>query len=351
MTPTEGGMSGSLADEIDVRFFEHGGRLDLARALYSEAPQPWIDLSTGISPWTYPAPPLAAGDLHRLPDAAALRRLMETAREAYKIPSAATAVPVPGTDAGLSILPWLFREPKRVAVLSPCYSGHAAAWAAAGHSVSEIDSFDRAGNAAILIAVNPNNPDGRFIEHSQLAATVSPLKRRDGLLIVDEAFADADESHSLLPHVGRLDYTLVLRSVGKFYGAGGVRLGFAITSHPIAERLKAALGAWPISAQALAFGLAALPDRSWAGEQRTRLAAAASQLGAVLTEAGCFVLGGTALFRLAGHPLSRTLFAHLASKGILTRPFKDRSVLRFGLPAGPEELERLREALQTAPKE
>ncbi len=49
--------------------------------------------------------------------------------------------------------------------------------------------------------------------------------------------------------------------------------------------------------------------------------------------------------------MSRTLFAHLARNGILTRPFKDRSMLRFGLPAGPEELERLREALQTAPKE
>ncbi len=85
--------------------------------------------------------------------------------------------------------------------------------------------------------------------------------------------------------------------------------------------------------------------------QRARLAEAAKQLDAVLTEAGCRVLGGTALFKLAGHPLSRTLFAHLARKGILTRPFKERSVLRFGLPPGPEELERLREALQTAPKE
>ncbi len=72
-----------------------------------------------------------------------------------------------------------------------------------------------------------------------------------------------------------------------------------------------------------------------------------SQLEAALTgEAGCRVLGGTALFRLAEHPLSATLFAHLARKGILARPFKNRSVLRFGLPAGPEELERLRDAMQ-----
>ncbi len=207
-------------------------RLDLARAIHAGAPEPWIDLSTGISPWAYPVPALAPADFHRLPDAGALHRLIETARKAYKIPPMAAVVPLPGTDAGLSILPWLFREPKRVAVLAPCYPGHAAAWAAAGHSVSEAGLARPGGNAAIVIAVNPNNPDGRFIEHGKLAAALPPLKRGNGLLIVDEAFADADESHSLLPHVARLDYSLVLRSMGKFYGAGGVRLGFAITSHP-----------------------------------------------------------------------------------------------------------------------
>ncbi len=262
-----------------------------------------------------------------------------------------SVVPLPGSDAGLSILPWLFREPKRVAVLSPCYSGHAAAWTAAGHSVSAIDTLDRAGSAAILIVANPNNPDGRFIEHAKLAAALPSLKRGNGLLVVDEAFADADENHSLLPHVARLDYTLVFRSIGKFYGAGGVRLGFAITSHPVAARLREALGSWPVSAQAIAFGEAALADEEWAAVRRTKLNEAASQLDAVLTGAGCRVLGGTALFRLVEFPLSRTLFSHLARRGILTRPLKDRSALRFGLPGGTEEFERLREALQSAPKE
>ena len=344
-------MGGSLADGIDVRFFEHGGRLDLARELYPEAPEPWIDLSTGISPWGYPVPHFAAGDFYRLPDATALHRLIEIARKAYRVPSMAAVVALPGTDAGLSILPWLFREPKRVAVLAPCYPGHAAAWTAAGHSVTKAGSIDRVGSAAILIAVNPNNPDGRLIPHAGLAAALHSLKRRDGLLIVDEAFADADESHSLLPHVARLDYTLVLRSAGKFFGAGGVRLGFAITSHPIAERLRAALGAWPVSAQAIAFGEAALADAGWAAMQRARLSEAANQLHAMLMEAGCRILGGTALFRLAEHPAAWQLFAHLAGNGILTRPFKDSSALRFGLPAGPEEFARLQEALQMAPKE
>jgi cobalamin biosynthetic protein CobC len=340
-------MTGSMANEIDPRFFEHGGRLDLARALYPDAPGPWIDLSTGISPWSYPVPHLEGEKFQRLPDGTELESLSAMAKKAFSVSDAAEIVALPGTDAGLSILPWLFREPKRVAVLAPAYSGHAAAWITAGHSVTEAASLDRALGAAIIIIVNPNNPDGRFLPHDKLAALVTAIKRRRGLLLVDEAFADADKGHSLLPAAARLDHTLVLRSAGKFYGAGGVRLGFAITSHPVAGRLRAALGAWPVSAQAIAFGQAALADGAWAEAQRAKLKEAAEQLDSVLARADFKILGGTALFRLAGHPESRDLFIRLAGKGILTRPFKDRNALRFGIPAGQAELARLREALQS----
>ncbi|HZV20565.1 MAG TPA: threonine-phosphate decarboxylase CobD [Hyphomicrobiales bacterium] len=336
-------------EELDQRFLEHGGRLDVARAAYPSAPEPWIDLSTGISPWTYPAPPISPEALHSLPSPGALQRLADIAHKAYRAPFAAQVVPLPGSDAGLSVLPWLFRTPKRVAVLAPAYSGHAAAWAAAGHSVAEIAGLDGIGSAAILIAVNPNNPDGRLLHHAELAKALTPLRRRDGLLIVDEAFADADESHSVLPLVAKLDYTIVLRSLSKFYGAGGIRLGFGITSHPVAARLKAALGAWPLSAQAIAFGSAALSDEPWAASQRARLRGAAQALDLALENAGLTILGGTALFRLAAHRSAACLFVHLARSGILVRPFRNRPWLRFGLPAGEEEKARLTEALRSAP--
>ncbi len=336
---------GALVNDIDPRFYERGGRLDVARELYPEAPEPWIDLSAAISPWSYPFPALSDSEMHRHPDAAALQSLSTAAKKAYRAPAVADAVPVPGVNVGLSVLPWLFREPKRVAMLAPAHSGHAAAWEAAGHSVSEITSLDRAGKAAILIAVNPSHVDGRIVPRGELAASLPPLKRRDGLLIVDETFADADPGHSLLPEVARLDYTLVFRSLGEFYGAAGIGLGFAITSHPIAGRLRSALGAWPVSAQALAFGETALADTVWADSQRARLKEAANGLDSVLAAAGLRCLGGTALFRLAACPGVSELFSRLASQAILARPFQDRNALRFGLPRDEEELSRIRQAL------
>jgi cobalamin biosynthetic protein CobC len=330
---------------IDPRFYERGVRLDVARAIYPQALEPWIDLSTAISPWSYPAPSLAEDDLRRFPGEAALRALGETARAAYRAPRAVEVVPFPGADLGLSILPWLFREPKRVAILAPAHSGHGAAWEAAGHSVSDIASLDRAGKAAILVAVNPSHIDGRVISQADLVAAIQPLKRRDGLLIVDETHADADENCSVLPSVNRLDTTLVLRSLGAFYGAAGVGLGFAFTSHPIAGRLKAALGAWPISALALAFGRAALGDADWKAAQRDRLTEAGGQLEAALA-AVVLRPEGAGLFRLAQCSEPVALFTRLAEQGILAKPIRGREALRFGLPRGEDELSRLRQALQ-----
>lgn len=331
---------------MHLGFFEHGGRLDLAKKLYPQAPEPWMDLSTGISPWSYPAPEVAAYNLRGLPDAGALQSLIGIAKRTYRVPKGAEVVALPGTEIGLSVIPWLFREPKRVAVLGPAYGSHAKAWMAAGHSVSQVSSLNEASGAAILIVVNPNNPDGRFLPHSDLAAVLPPLRRRNGLLIVDEAFADTDESYSLLPVVARLDHTLVLRSIGKFFGAGGIRLGFAITSHPVAERLRAALGSWPVSAQGIAFGTAALADGDWAIKQRQRLREAANEMDRVLSEAGFTIAGGTSLFRFAAHPRSSEIFSHLAKNGILARPFQNRNALRFGLPGSTEQLGRLRDTLK-----
>ena len=341
-------MAASVAKNEAAGFFEHGGRLDLARKIYPGAPLPWIDLSTCVSPWAYPVPPVDAEAWQRLPEPDALVSLLAAARKAYRVPDAASVVALPGTEIGLNTLPWLFREPKRVEVLGPTYSSHIKAWEAAGHSVTPINALSEAGRAAIVAVVNPNNPTGTVLTQAELAAIVGPIRRKGGLLVIDEAFADEDDSLSILPNVARLDHTLVFRSLGKFYGAAGVRLGFAMTSHPVAERLKGAMGAWPISAAALALGEAALSDENWKLEHRKKLKAAAADLDSLLTEAGLQLLGGTSLFRFAAMDASEEVFAKLAWHGILTRPFAHRSALRFGLPKDATEAARLREALRAA---
>ena len=126
-----------------------------------------------------------------------------------------------------------------------------------------------------------------------------------------------------------------------------MRLGFAITSHPVAARLRAALGAWPVSTRAIEYGLAAFGDPGWAAAQRGKLKAGAAALDALLARFGFRNIVGTALFRFAEHVHSHGVFQHLAKSGILTRPYRDVNALRLGLPGSDEERERLSEALSS----
>jgi cobalamin biosynthesis protein CobC len=326
----------------------HGGDLGAARKLFPHAPEPFIDLSTGINPFSYPLPPLDRAVFARLPEPAALDRLCGVAAAAYGAPSAAHVVAAPGVQ---SLLPLVFglASPGRAIVRAPTYAEHARVVALAGHDVKEAADVRRLAKADLAIVVNPNNPDGRLVAKDELLALANMLGF--GLLVVDEAFMDAaPPGQSLAAEVTRPN-VLVLRSFGKFFGLAGLRLGFALAPPALAARLRAALGPWAVSGPALAIGTAALADAAWIAATRIRLATAAQRLDALLTGAGLELAGGTALFRLVHAPTAVELFDRLGHAGIFVRRFADHPTwLRFGLPGSEVEWERLAAALAGAPR-
>jgi cobalamin biosynthesis protein CobC len=329
---------------MDAAPIEHGGDLGAARLLFPGAPEPFIDLSTGINPYPYPIPQLSPDLFTRLPEAAALDRLAAIAARAYGAPSAAHVVPAPGTQILLPSVAALVR-PGHAAVLGPTYAEHIRAAAQAGHQVAEVTEMAGLRNAELAIVVNPNNPDGRIVPRGALLACARDLPA-GGLLVVDEAFMDVGgPGGSLAPESGRHNI-VVLRSFGKFFGLAGLRLGFALAGPAIAARLRAGLGPWAVAGPAIAIGAAALSDLSWAAMTRARLAQAASRLDQVLTGAGLEVAGGTSLFRLVRTEAAPELFQHLGRAGILVRRFRDQAGwLRFGLPASEPDWQRLAAAL------
>jgi len=323
----------------------HGGDLGAARRLFPDATEPFIDLSTGINPNSYPLPPLPAELFARLPDAAATARLATAAATSYGAPSAAHVVPAPGTQGLLGLVAGLVRR-GRAAILTPTYNEHARAARLAGHSVIETRESAALGDADLAIVTNPNSPDGRLIEREALLAVAAKLRARGGVLVVDEAFMDVGPpGFSLAGDVGRGNL-VVLRSFGKFFGLAGIRLGFALLDRPSAVRLAAMLGPWAVSGPALAIGAAALADTAWIEATRHRLLQASGRLDAILIGAGLGIPGGTALFRLVRTPAAAALFQHLGRAGILVRNFPDNATwLRFGLPAGEEDWLRLQIAM------
>jgi cobalamin biosynthesis protein CobC len=324
-------------------FTYHGGALEVARRLAPGAPSPWIDLSTGINPHPYPVPELALEAWSRLPESGALAELEAAAAGRYRA-AAENVVAGPGSQALIQALARVM-QPRAVGVLGPTYGGLAAAFTAAGARVEEVNRIDDIGDFPVAIVVNPNNPDGRITQRAELLELAERLRRRGGLLIVDEAFADFDgASESLAPVLPA--GAVVLRSFGKSFGLAGLRLGFAIASPEIVKPLRAALGEWPVSGPAITIGTRALADLAWTDAMRDRLGEDAARLDELLTGNGWRVVGGTRLFRLAAKADARAVFERLLAAGILARPFAhapDR--LRFGIPGEENAWRRLAAAL------
>src|SRR6202043_2347459 len=95
-----------------------------------------------------------------------------------------------------------------------------------------------------LIVVNPNNPDGRAIARADLAAFAQAWTATGRRLIVDEAFADVRPDVSVLAMPELPAGVTVLRSLGKFFGLAGLRVGFVVVTEPGAAALRPLLGGW-----------------------------------------------------------------------------------------------------------
>jgi cobalamin biosynthetic protein CobC len=214
-----------------------------------------------------------------------------------------------------------------------------------GAAPVDLDRLDEADGQTLILA-NPNNPDGRIHGVADLLAL---LDRRgsDGWLVVDEAFADGHPGISLATFVADDRRLMLLRSFGKFFGLAGLRLGFLVAPRAIIARVRDRLGAWPVSAAAIAIGTAAYRDTAWIEAMRDQLQREAKALDALLLGHGYQPIGQSPLFRLIETPHAMALFERLAGQAILTRPFDSQPHwLRIGLPADAMGLARLERALR-----
>ncbi len=331
---------------------KHGGDLSEAIERFGGDESQWLDLSTGINPHPYPVPQFFPENTWTaLPSRKAHDQLIGAARKAYSVPDNLGLIAGPGTQVVLSLLPQLLPDGP-VALATPTYSSHYDVWTRDGRKPVELSSiYALPADARIVLLVNPNNPDGQLVDVKSLLEIARTVTERGGYLVVDEAFADVMPGASLLPHIGD-ENILVLRSFGKFFGLAGLRLGFLAGPVEVTAKLSALLESWCLSGPALELGTQALRDTDWHKTTNRQLVDEMADLGLVLQENMLSVFGGTPLYALAGTRNALKLHEALAERRIWTRIFDYAPTwIRFGLPGGPENLERLSAALAEVQKE
>lgn len=326
---------------------EHGGNLAAASQQYGIALEDWLDLSTGINPHGYPITAIPPETWQRLP----LENdgLIEAACACY---GCRFALPTAGSQAALQVLPQLrasarFNVPAKVAMPQLMYQEHAKAWQRQGHEVMLFDTCpDQAilHQADVLLLCNPNNPTATRFSAENLLHWHAELAQRGGWLIVDEAFMDATPADSIAQHADK-EGLFVLRSLGKFFGMAGARVGFLLAAEQMLLEAQEVIGPWSIAGPSRLAARTALEDKAWQQQTRLQLTTASQRLADLLTQHGLQPTGSTALFQFIVTPQAAAWHQHLAMQGIWVRKFPAVSALRFGLP--PEKAwNRLRDALK-----
>ena len=327
---------------------EHGGNLAEAGRRHGHPPQAWLDLSTGIAPWAWPVPALPAAAWHHLPDGDAA--LVAAAQACY---GAGPLLPVAGSVAAIRALPTVLQRwhPRARVIVAPLsFNEHAAAWSRAGHAVRTVawDDFDaEVDHCDVAIVCHPNNPTADDAEPARLLGWRERLAARGGWLVVDEAFRDTRPERSVIGAAGQPGL-VVLRSLGKFFGLAGARVGFVAGRPMLLDLLAAALGPWCVAGPSAAVATAALHDTAWQQAQRQRLIAASQRLAALLAGHGLPV-SHSDFFAWTDTPAAAALHEGLAAHhAIWTRRFDEaqRVSLRFGLPGEEAAWRRLDRALQ-----
>src|SRR5574343_657299 len=211
------------------------------------------------------------------------------------------------------------------------------------------DGLEAAATPYVLLC-NPNNPTADRHPQAAVIDAAQQLKKRGGWLIVDEAFIDASPADSVAALAGTAEAPnlIVLRSLGKFFGLAGARVGFILAAPDLLARMNEAMGPWTVSGPARAVARLALQDNAWQESPRARLQTAGERLHALLAPLG--EVKSTALFATLNTPQANELHEALARQGILTRRFDQQPLLRFGLPGSEAGWQRLSDALTAGRK-
>ena len=314
----------------------HGGDLTAATKEFGMPVRGWIDLSTGINPVNFPDLKLKDQLFHKLPTSGQTTNLLKIASDFYQVSTSMTIIASPGTQAVLQHMPRLYPK-RKVAILSPTYSEYENTWSRFGNQIIRAGNLQELKQGNIAVVVNPNNPDGRRHQIEDLIELAEHVET----LILDETFCDHSSEVSIIPKLHSQNI-IVLRSIGKFFGLAGLRLGFVISNANITDNIEKMLGPWAVSGPAIEIGTRALSDKPWIEKMDGILSMKSRELDNLLIRQNLKILGKTVLFKLIENNNAQFIYQTLAKSGILVRKFNgQKNWLRIGLPGIKSEWLRL----------
>lgn len=257
-----------------------------------------------------------------------------------------------GSDDILTIITRSFAgEGDKVACANPSYSLYPVLAGLQGATTFEIqlnDDFSLPDNAdelakgaRILFIARPNAPTGNSFPYAQMERLCSKF---DGILVIDEAYADFADDNCLSLARTRPN-VIVCRTMSKSYSLAGARVGWAIANADLVDGMMKVKDSYNVNRLSQMLAVEAIKDVSHLAETVANIRHTRVLLTGGLAKLGFKVCPSQSNFVFASPPGAdgEGLYIFLRRNNILVRHFPSpRTMAYVRISIGtPEEMEAL----------
>lgn len=204
----------------------------------------------------------------------------------------------------------------------------------------------------IVFIANPNNPTGTFVSGAELEAFLVDVPP-DVLVVIDEAYTEylqPEQRYDAISWVARFPNLLVSRTFSKAYGLAGLRVGYGVAHHRIADLLNRVRQPFNVTSIALAAAEAALGDEDFLARTAELNRRGMAQLTSGFAALGLEWLPSAGNFIAVKVGDAARVNTALLRQGVIVRPIAGYDMpqwLRISIGL-PEENSRCLEALKQA---
>ena len=202
----------------------------------------------------------------------------------------------------------------------------------------------------LTFLTTPNNPTGTATSYTDIEKFALAARAINGLLIVDEAYAEFSAEQSAVHLIANYPNVVVVRTMSKAFAFAGARVGYAIANEKLIDALLVTRLPYHLSSSTQALALVALDNSDALLAEVEALIVERERVASALEMLGFKVSPSSANFLLfSGFNCSApTAWQALVNDGVLVRDVGLDGVLRvtIGLPTQNDQFLTAIEALR-----
>jgi histidinol-phosphate aminotransferase len=190
----------------------------------------------------------------------------------------------------------------------------------------------------ITFITTPNNPTGTATPYSALEKLAVATKEIDGLLVVDEAYAEFSKEKSAVNLISTYPNVVVVRTMSKAFAFAGARVGYAVCNETFVNALLVTRLPYHLSSATQALAIVALTNSNLLLAEVDALVIERNRVAAELSNLGFEVSPSSANFLLfRGFSAdSKSVWKALVDNGVLVRDVGLEGYLRVTIGLASE---------------